>query len=252
MWWVTTQKNGASALGLQHILGLSRYETAWTMLHRLRRTMVRPGRDLLSGRVEVDECYVGGPEEDLPDRLNLDKTLVVVAAQEDGPGIGRIRMRQIPDASSASLVPFVQDSVAEGSVVPTDGWLGYLPVESKGFLHQISYLKGKQEAASELLPRVRLVISLLKRWLLGTHQGAVSHKHLDYYLDEFTFRFNLRKSRSRGKLFYRLAQQAVSIDPVTRHHIVHLARWNLPIKHNPLGRGESSGYPIALNIISLS
>jgi transposase-like protein len=244
MWWVTTQKNGASALGLQHILGLSRYETAWTMLHRLRRTMVRPGRDLLSGRVEVDECYVGGPEEDLPDRLNLDKTLVVVAAQEDGPGIGRIRMRQIPDASSASLVPFVQDSVAEGSVVPTDGWLGYLPVESKGFLHQISYLKGKQEAASELPPRVRLVISLLKRWLLGTHQGAVSHKHLDYYLDEFTFRFNLRKSRSRGKLFYRLAQQAVSIDPVTRHHIVHLARWNLPIKHNPLGRGESSGYPV--------
>jgi hypothetical protein len=162
MWWVTTQKNGASALGLQHILGLSRYETAWTMLHRLRRTMVRPGRDFLSGRIEVDECYVGGPEEELSGRLNLDKTLVV-AAQEDGSGIGRIRMRQIPDASSASLVPFVQDSVAEGSVVPTDGWLGYLPVESKGFLHQISYLKGKQEAASELLPRVRLVISLLKR-----------------------------------------------------------------------------------------
>jgi transposase-like protein len=157
-------------------------------------------------------------------------------------------MRQIPDASSASLVSFVQDSVAEGSVVPTDGWLGYLPVESKGFLHQISYLKGKQEAASELLPRVHLVISLLKRWLLGTHQGAVSHKHLDYYLDEFTFRFNLRKSRSRGKLFYRLAQQAVSIDPVTRHKIVHLARWNLPIKHNPLGRGESSGYPVATNL----
>ena len=180
-------------------------------------------------------AIVGGPEQDLPGRLNLDKTLVVVAAQEDGPGIGRIRMRQIPDASSASLVPFVQDSVAEGSVVHTDGWLGYLPVESKGFLHQITYLKGKQEAASELLPRVHLVISVLKRWLLGTHQGAVSHKHLDYYLDEFTFRFNRRKSRRRGKLFYRLAQQAVSVDPITRHQIVHPARRNRPANTTPWG-----------------
>jgi transposase-like protein len=235
MWWVTTQKNGASALSLQHILGLRRYETAWAMLHRLRRAMVRPGRDLLIGRVEVDECYVGGPEADLPGRLNLDKTLVVVAAQEDGPGIGRIRMSQIPDASSASLVPFVQDSVAEGSVVHTDGWLGYLPLETKGFMHEITYLKGKREAASELLPRVHLVISLLKRWLMGTHQGAVSHKHLDYYLDEFTFRFNRRKSRSRGKLFFRLAQQAVAIDPVTRYQIVHPDQEKPPVKTQSLG-----------------
>lgn len=168
MWWVTTQKNGASALGLQHILGLSRYETAWTMLHRLRGAMVRPGRDLLTGRVEVDECYLGGPEEDLPGRLNSDKTLVVVASQEDGPGIGRIRMRQISDASAASLTPFVQDSVAPESVVHTDGWLGYSPLKSKGFVHEITFLKGRREAASELLPRVRLVISLLKRWLMGT------------------------------------------------------------------------------------
>src|SRR6202034_3053290 len=109
------------------------------------------------------------------------------------PGIGRIRMRQIPDASSASLIPFIEDSVAPGSVVHTDGWLGYSPLKGKSFSHQITYLKGKPEAASELLPRVHLVISLLKRWLLGTHQGAVSHKHLDYYLDEFTFRFNRRR-----------------------------------------------------------
>jgi transposase-like protein len=234
MWWVTTQKNGASALGLQHVLGLRRYETAWTMLHKLRRAMVRPGRDLLTGRVEVDECYVGGPEEDLPGRLNLDKTLVVVAAQEEGPGIGRIRMRQIPDASSASLVPFVQGSVAEGSVVHTDGWLGYLPIERKGFVHQITYLKGKREAASELLPRVHLVISLLKRWLMGTHQGAVSHKHLNYYLDEFTFRFNRRKSRSRGKLFFRLAQQAVDVGPVTQYQITHPGEEKEPSKTQPV------------------
>ena len=132
MWWVTTQKNGASALGLQRVLGLKRYETAWTLLHKLRRAMVRPGRDLLTGRVEVDECYIGGLEEGLPGRLNLDKALIIVAAQEDGPGIGRIRMRKIVDASAASLVPFLQDSVEPGSVIHTDGWLGYLPVESKG------------------------------------------------------------------------------------------------------------------------
>jgi hypothetical protein len=125
MWWVTTQKNGASALGLQRVLGLKSYETAWAWLHKLRRAMVRPGRDMLTGRVEVDECYVGGPEDGLVGRLNLDKALVVVAAQEDGAGIGRIRLHQIADASADSLVPFVRESVESGSTVHTDGWLGY-------------------------------------------------------------------------------------------------------------------------------
>jgi transposase-like protein len=221
MWWVTTQKNGASALGLQRVLGLKSYETAWTWLHKLRRAMVRPGRDLLNGRIEVDEGYIGGSEEGLPGRLNLEKTLVVVAAQEDGKGIGRIRMRQIPDASAESLMPFIRDAVLPGSTVHTDGWLGYLPLKSTGFQHKVTYLKGNKKTASELLPRVHLVISHLKRWLLGTHQGAVSHKHLNYYLDEFTFRFNRRRSTSRGKLFYRLAQQAVAVDPIPLDQILH-------------------------------
>ena len=224
MWWVTTQKNGASALGLQRVLGLRQYQTAWTWLHKLRTAMVRPGRDLLNGRVEVDETYLGGLEEGLCGRLNLDKALIVVAAQEDGPGIGRIRMRQIVDASAASLVPFVQDSVEPGSAVHTDGWLGYLPLESKGYEHEVTFLKGKKKTPSELMPRVHLVISLLKRWLMGTHQGAVSHKHLDYYLDEFTFRFNRRKSASRGKLFLRLAQQAVAVEPAPYDEIVRQTR----------------------------
>ena len=146
--------------------------------------------------------YVGGLEESRPGRLNLKKALVVVAAQEDGPGIGRLRMRQIVDASAASLMPFVRDTVEPGGLIHTDGWLGYDPLKSKGYQHQITFLKGRKETASELLPRVHRVISLLKRWLLGTHQGGVSHKHLDYYLDEFTFRFNRRRSHSRGKLFY--------------------------------------------------
>src|SRR5450631_3757248 len=161
IWWVTTQKNGASALGLQRILGLKSYETAWTWLHKLRRAMVRPGRDLLTGRVEVDECYIGGLEEGLPGRLNLKKALVVVAAQEDGPGIGRIRMRQILDASAKSLLPFVKESVVPGSVVHTDGWPGYLPLEKNGYQHEITVLKGKKKPPSELMPRVHLAISLL-------------------------------------------------------------------------------------------
>jgi transposase-like protein len=221
MWWVTTQKNGASALGLQRVLGLKSYETAWAWLHKLRRAMVRPGRGRLAGRIEVDECYVGGPEEGLPGRLNLDKALVVVAAQEDGAGIGRIRMRQIPDASAESLMPFVRDSLEPGSVVHTDGWLGYLPLERNGYQHKVTFLKGKKKTAAQLMPRVHRVISLLKRWLIGTHQGAVSRKHLDYYLDEFTFRFNRRRSRSRGKLFFRLVQQAVTTDPVPLDRILH-------------------------------
>jgi transposase-like protein len=191
------------------------------MLHKLRRAMVRPGRDLLTGRIEVDESSVGGEEEGLPGRLNLKKALIVVAAQEDGPGIGRIRMRQIIDASAESLMPFVRASIEPGSVVHTDGWAGYLPLEGNGYPHEVTILKRKKKTPSDLMPRVHRVISLLKRWLLGTHQGAVSHKHLDYYLDEFTFRFNRRRSKSRGKLFFRLAQQAVAVDPVPYEAIVH-------------------------------
>jgi transposase-like protein len=201
MWWMTTQKNGASALGLQRVLGLKQSQTAWTWLHKLRSAMVWPGRDLLTGRVEVDECYLGVREEGLRGRLIESKALVIVAAQEDGKRIGRIRLRLIPDASAESLHRFILDSVTPGSVVHTDGWRGYSGLDTKGYVHQITILKGKKEPASDLLPRVHLVISLLKRWLMGTHQGAVSHKHLDYYLDEFTFRFNRRKSASRGKLF---------------------------------------------------
>jgi transposase-like protein len=220
MWWVAAQKNGASALGLQRVLGLKSYRTAWTWLHKLRRAMVRPGRDRLAGTVEIDETYLGGVEKGVRGRQVEAKTLIVVAAQEDGGGIGRIRLRQIADASTASLIPFVQHSVEPGSVIHTDGWLGYEPLEKNGYRHSVTLLRGRERSPSELMPRVHRVVSLLKRWLLGTHQGAVSHKHLDYYLDEFTFRFNRRRSRSRGKLFFRLVQQAVNIEPVPYARIV--------------------------------
>jgi len=213
IWWVVTQKNGASALGLQRVLGLGSYETAWTWLHKIRRAMVRPGRDRLTGRIEVDETYLGGLEEGVRGRETFKKALIIVAAQEDGKGIGRIRMRRITDASAASLLPFVRQAIEPGSVVHTDGWPGYAGLKKEGYGHEESVIKRSSASASDLLPRVHRVVSLLKRWLLGTHQGAVSPEHLDSYLDEFTFRFNRRTSRSRGKLFYRLLQGAVAVEP---------------------------------------
>lgn len=224
MWWVTSQKTGASALGLQHVLGLGSYETAWTWLHKLRRAMVRPGRDRLTGTVEVDETLVGGVEEWARGRQTEKKAMIAVAAEERGPGIGRIRLRRIPDATANSLQAFVQEAVAPGSLLHTDGLLSYDRLEKYGYRHRITFVKGRKESASELLPRVHQVISLLKRWLLGTHQGAVSRAHLDYYLDEFTFRFNRRTARHRGKLFYRLVQQAVAIEPAPYASLVKHVR----------------------------
>lgn len=215
MWYVTSQKNGASALGLQRVLGLGSYQTAWAWLHKLRRAMVRPGRDHLAGWIEVDETYVGGWEEGMKGRRRGEKSVVVIAAQVVGNGIGRIRMRVIPDASAGSLHPFIESSVEPGSTIHTDGWQGYAGIDKKGYGHEISPIRGRPREASKLLPRVHRVASLLKRWLLGTHQGAVEPQHLAYYLDEFTFRFNRRTSKSRGKLFYRLMQQAVATEPTT-------------------------------------
>lgn len=144
MWAVTSQKNGASAKGVQRVLGLGSYDTAWTWLHKLRRAMVRPGRDRLSGCVEVDETFYGGEEQGVRGRQTENKSLIVIAAQEDGAGIGRIRMRRIPDASAESLLPFVEETIELGSVVHTDGWLGYLPLEKKGYHHRVTFLKGKR------------------------------------------------------------------------------------------------------------
>jgi len=224
IWWVTSQKTGASALGLQRVLGLASYETAWSWLHKLRRAMVRTGRDRLSGVVEVDEAYLGGVEKGLDGRKTQGKATIAIAAEEDGEAIGRIRMRRIPDVSSQSLEGFVTASVEPGSMVHTDGWSGYNGFRALGYLHAVTKLAGARETASEAMPRVHRVVSLLKRWLLGTHQGAVSHEHLDYYLDEFTFRFNRRTSRHRGKLFYRLLQQAVITAPAPYQTLVRDVR----------------------------
>ena len=217
MWYVTNQKQGVSALGLQRVLGLGSYHTAWTWLHKLRCAMVRPGRDRLSGTAEVDETYVGGPRPGRRGRGAEGKTLVLLAAQEDGRRIGRIRLRRVADASAKSLEGAVQEMIAPGSVVRTDDWNGYRGLEPLGYDHQV--IRKEAHIGENLLPLANRVASLLKRWLVGTHQGAVRPSHLDYYLDEFTFRFNRRTSLSRGMLFYRLVQQAVAIEPVPAKNI---------------------------------
>lgn len=219
MWQVASQKNGVSALGLQRVLGLGNYRTAWSLLHKLRRAMVRPGRDRLSGVVEVDEAYWGAEASGVRGRQSVSKALIIVAAQADGNGIGRIRLRHIPDTNRATLHGCIVQSIEPGSTVVTDGLQAYREIE--GYVHDRQIQKHQPTNAAHLLPRVHRVIALFKRWLLGTHQGAIAHEYLQDYLDEFTFRFNRRKSASRGKLFYRLAQQAVEVSPVPFDSLSH-------------------------------
>lgn len=212
IWYVVGQKNGVSALGIQRVLGLGSYRTAWIWMHKLRRAMVRPGRDRLSGTVEVDETYIGGKKPGKTGRGAAGKTLVLVMVEDKGSRIGRIRLRRVVDASASRLTGAVKESVAPGSVVRTDGWSGYMGLAPEGYTRTV--VRQDANIGNNLLPMVNRVTALLKNWLKGTHQGAVHASHLDYYLDEFTFRFNRRTSRSRGKLFYRLVQQAVAVAPV--------------------------------------
>ena len=219
MWYITSQKYGTNAIGMQRVLELGSYHTAWEWLHRLRRAMIRPGRDQLSGVVEVDEVYIGGESPGKRGRGAADKALVIVAAEDKGKKgkngrqcFGRIRFLRVEDASSASLTSFIQANILAGSTVRTDGWTGYNHVASQGYHHIRS--RGNAKIGDDPLPLVHRVAGLVKRWLMSTYQGAVQPTHLDYYLDEYAFRFNRRTSASRGKLFYRLVQQAVMTNPI--------------------------------------
>ena len=218
-WYLTSQKQGVSALGLQRVLGLTSYQTAWAILHRFRRAMVRPDRDLLSGTVEVDEAYLAlrrGAKVGRKDHL----VAIAVAVEVLQPkGFGRIRLRRIEAPTIEALTAFVRENVEPGATVRTDGSPIYLPLVKEGFDHDPFVILGSNTPAHRPLPGVHRIASLLKRWLLGTHHGAVDPRHVDYYLDEFTFRFNRRTSRSRGMLFYRLIQQSTLATPVTYAHI---------------------------------
>lgn len=212
-WEVTSQKYGANALGLQRVLGLKSYKTAWAWLHKFRRAMVRRDRDRLKEIVEVDEIYVGGVEEGGRGRYTETKAIVAVAVEVvDEKRLGRVRMRPVRDVSAESLEPFVNDMVEPGTSVLTDGWSAYSGLETLGYDHIVINQSASPDPAHVLMPAVHRVASLVKRWLLGTYQGGISKAHLSYYLDEYTFRFNRRTSRARGLLFYRLLEQAAQAE----------------------------------------
>lgn len=222
IWAVIVPKTGASANNLKTAMGFGSYQTVWTWLHKLRRAMVRPGRDRLIGEVEVDETYVGGVEKgkNTKGRGAISKVLVVVATECLGKKLGRVRFRCISQASENELIPFINDSVEPESIIITDGWEGYKNVGLNGYQHKKKVISGSRKAAHELLPHVHLVDALLKKWLNGTHQGRIDKKYLPYYLDEYSFRFNRRLSKYRGKLFYRLIQQSLQVLPTTRNMLV--------------------------------
>jgi transposase-like protein len=218
-WLFATQKDGISAQSLQRSLEIGSYPTAWAMLHRLRSVLARPGRDRLSGTVQADETFIGGDEPGLRGgRARGKKVLTGIAVEVSAPkGIGRCRMEVLADASAESLNPFITGAVEPGSTVITDAWMGYHGLDGLGYARERRSqraARARGEDPGELLPAVHRVASLAKRWLLGTHQGRVDEAHLQSYLDEFVFRFNRRRSASRGLVFYRVMELAALHDPV--------------------------------------
>ena len=241
IWLVTSSKGGISAIGLcpiprrdvgradrelQRQMGFGSYGTAWAWLHKIRKAMVRPAREPLRARVEADETLVGGTKAGKPGR-GADGKTVVAGAVEAAPGkgrkrrLGRLRLQAVPDASANSLEGFLAANVATPAAVGTDGWRGYAGLGDAGYAHEpINLATGWGDAVLRL-PAIHLVFGLAKRWLLGTHHGAVRPKHLQAYLDEYVFRFNRRTAKSISHRFARLIEQAVLTPPTTYHAISH-------------------------------
>ena len=219
-WHVATAKNGMSAKTLERTIGAS-YHVAWMMLQRFRVAMVNSERTKLTGTVEVDETFIGGEEHGGKRGRGTDKNIIVIAVEiHEGKGFGRTRMRHIPDASGDSLIPFIQDCISTDAKLVTDGWRGYNKITKKGYTREIINLSDSDDFAHVLMPGVHRLASLLKRWILGTHQGSVSDMHLQAYLEEYTFRFNRRKSNSRGFLFKRLVEHLILSGPIMETDIV--------------------------------
>ena len=242
-WLFASGKDGISALSLKRTLEIGSYQTAWAILHRLRAVLVRPGRERLTGSVEVDETYIGGQEAGLPGgRAKGKKVLTGIAVAIKEPrGYGRCRMAPLADASSASLHRFVLDHVEPGATVITGGWQGYRGLDKLAYRHESrSQLaaRARGEDPGKLLPAVHRVASLAKRWLLGTHQGSVANAHLSSYLNEFVFRFNRRRSWSRGVVFYRVLELAARHAPARYGDIIAGRRLRKVPPTPPIVRGK--------------
>ena len=235
--WFATQKDGISALALQRALGIGSYQTAWAMLHRVRSVLVRPGRELPQGRVEVDETYIGGEEPGLRGgRGKGKKALVGIAVERVEPkGLGRCCMAWLRNASGGSLRGFLLDHVDRDATVISDGWKPYIAATADLYVHERVVVPGAK--ASDLMPGVHRVASLAKRWLLGTHQGAVEEPHLKL-LGEFVFRFNRRRSRSRGMVFYRVLELAATHEPVRYRELTLNPRPSTTARVAPATRGR--------------
>jgi transposase-like protein len=225
IWLVTSSKGGISAMELQRQMGFGSYQTAWSWLHKIRKAMVRPARRPLTERVEADETLVGGAKPGKRGRGAAGKT-VVAGAVEAGRGkgrgrrLGRLRLQSAADASGASLEAFLAANVAPPAAVTTDGWPGYAGLGEAGYHHEAINLASGWGDAVLRLPAIHLVFGLAKRWLLGTHHGAVRRKHLQAYFDEYVFRFNRRTAKSISHRFARLVEQAILTPPATYRAIV--------------------------------
>jgi transposase-like protein len=219
IWWITSQKNGVSALSLQRFLGIGSYETGWLLLHKIRGAMVFSDRSHLAGDIEVDEAFLGGVRTGKRGRGAEGKQLIVIAAEFSGKRkIGRIRIQRSSDASAEKLEAFIKKNIAQKSTVHTDGWRGYNGVTNLGYKHRAQ--KAALVDPDELLPRINIVTALLKRWILGTHQGRLDLKHMDSYLEEFVFRFNRRTSKIRGLLFQRVIENSFNTAPSTYDKVI--------------------------------
>jgi len=219
MWWFTTRKSGVNAINLQDLLGFGSYNTAWLWLQKLRSCTVRQGRQKLEGTVETDEFYLGGTKSGKRGRGAEHKCAVAIAVEQKHPKLGRLRLQLIEDCSAGELVPFVQSNVFSGSTITTDGWLGYDPLPAGDYKHK-KVFKSKTKGKESVLPGAHLVISLIKRLILGTFQGRFETKYLQRYLDEYVFRFNRRTTKSVGKRFFRIAQQSMATPAMTRKRIL--------------------------------
>ena len=217
LWWFSTRKSGVNALTLQEFLGLGSYRTAWCWLQKLRTCTIFSERKPLSGQIEADEFYLGGKRSGNRGRGADHKCKVAIAVERQGRKLGRLRLQVIDNCSSAQLLPFVKSNVIAGCQVSTDGWKGYNGLE-KDFVH-LRVLSAQSENKESVLPGVHLVISLVKRVILGTFQGRFDAEYLQRYLDEYVFRFNRRTCKSIGKRFWRIMQQAVCSPPITNRQL---------------------------------